>query len=88
MNIAKEAEQAAITSLVTVFGHGAIFSRIVDEIKRTNEAMPNATGTDKRHKVLADCKIIFDDFVIPVAERTIRLLLELGLRYLEAQVLL
>jgi len=85
MSVGTTLEQTAIMDLVELWGHGNIFYRIMDEIKRTNAAMPNATGTDKRHKFLAGCKIIFDDLVEPVGEHVLRKLLELGIDYLEAR---
>lgn len=86
MSIAKQIEQTAITAFVSLIGHGEIFSRMLAEIKRTNETLPDATGAEKRHKVLADLEIIFDDLVVPVGESILRLLLELGVAYLKATV--
>jgi len=75
-------EKTAISTFVDLIGHGSIFSRIVAEIERTNEALPNATGADKRKKVLKDIEIIFDDLVEPIAKNVINLLIELGVAYL------
>lgn len=78
--------QTAITTFVTLIGTGDIFTRIKNEIQRTNESMPDATGADKRAKVLADLKIIFDDLVVPVGESILNLLIELGVAYLKSSV--
>jgi len=86
MSVGNQIRQTAIQSLITLFGQGDLFSRVVAEIKRTNETMPDATGADKRHKVLADFEIIFNDIIEPVGESVLRLLLELGVAYLKAQV--
>lgn len=85
MDITQTLEQTAIMALVDLWGHGGLFHRVMAEIERTNAAMPDATGAEKRKQFLADCKIIFDDLVVPVGERVLRKLLELGLDYLEAQ---
>ena len=86
MSIGNQVKSAAIIELITVLGHGEIFTRVLDEIKRTNAAIPNATGADKRHKVLADAEIIFTDVVEPVGEAVLRLLIELAVAYLKVQV--
>ena len=88
MNITGKIKQTAITSFVKLIGQGDLFSRVKAEIIRANAEMPNATGADKRHKVLKDFEIIFKDLVEPVAESILRLLLELGVAYLKAQLLL
>jgi hypothetical protein len=84
MDILGEIKQAAITAFINTLGHGDIFARVKAEIVRANEAMPNATGADKRHKVLADAEIIFMDMVEPVAESVVRLCLELAVAWLKA----
>lgn len=84
MKLAPAIEQAAISSFVDLIGHGDIFTRIVDEIHRTNASMPDATGADKRHKVLADLDIIFKDLIVPVGESVLRMLLELGVAYIKS----
>lgn len=78
--------RAAIVAFVTLWGHGETFDRVKNEIIRTNEAMPDATGADKRDKVLADLAIIFNDVVEPIAESVMRTLLELGVLWLKSKV--
>jgi hypothetical protein len=82
MSIITDLEDNAITAFAALIGHGDIFFRIISEIERNNEANPGATVADLRKRFLADCTIIFDDLLAPVAESTLRLLLELGLIYL------
>lgn len=86
MNVVGAIEKTAISGFVDLIGHGDLFSRVVVEIERNNAAMPSATGAEKRAKVLADCKIIFDDIAVPVGEKVLRMLLELGVAYIEAAV--
>ncbi|MGZ5053326.1 MAG: hypothetical protein ACXWAT_00125 [Methylobacter sp.] len=86
MQLVPAIEQTAIITFVELIGNGDIFHRIKDEIERTNAAMPDADGADKRAKVLADAKIIFDDLAVPVAEPILNLLIELGVSYLKAQI--
>jgi hypothetical protein len=86
MSIGIQAEATAITTVIQLI-HGDVFHRIVDEMKRVNESHPHATGADKRAIVIADAKIIFDDLIEPVAESVIRLLIEIGMVYLKAQLL-
>ena len=86
MDILKELETNAITTFVSLIDNTDIFHRIIAEIKRVNDSMPHATGKEKRARVLADAAIIFDDLIEPIAENTLRLLLELGVMYLKAQV--
>lgn len=85
MSIGNQITQVAISTFVELIGHGDIFTRIIDEIERVNETMPNETGADKRHKVLADLGIIFDDLIKPIGESILRLLLELGVAWVKAQ---
>ena len=85
MSIGNQITATAISTFVDLLGHGNVFGRIVDEIERTNASMPDdATGSDKRAKVLADIGIIFDDLVEPIAESILNLLIELGVAYLKA----
>ena len=84
MSVMNQVEAAAISTFAELMDNGNIFGRIVDEIERTNAAMPDATGHDKRAKVLADIGIIFDDLVEPIAEHILNLLIELGVAYLKA----
>ena len=86
MSIGNQITQVVISTFADLIGQGDIFTRIVKEIERVNETMPNGTGADKRHKVLADLEIIFDDLIKPVAESVLRLLLELGVAWVKAQV--
>jgi hypothetical protein len=78
----------AISTVVTLLGQGDIFSRVKSEIQRTNEAMPDASGKDKRAKFLADCQIIFNDLLQPIIEAELRILLELGIKFLAAEALI
>lgn len=84
MSVVNEIEAIAISSFVDILGHGSIFTRIVDEIHRANEALPDASGKDKMNRVVADLEIIFADLVEPVAKRVLNLLIELGVSYLAA----
>lgn len=85
MKIAPMIIQTAITAFVTLIGQDGIFTRIMDEIERTNERMPDSTGEEKRAQVLADIKIIFDDLIAPVAKSVVNLLIELGVAYVKAK---
>lgn len=85
MSVGNQIEEAVISTFVDLIGHGNVFARIVSEIERTNAAMPNATGKDKRAKVWADLDIIFDDLIEPIAKNIINLLIELGVAYTYAQ---
>ena len=87
MKIGQTVIQSLITALVSVLGHGDTFPRMVAEIRRVNETMPDATGAEKKAQVLADIHIIFDDLIVPVATRTLNLLIEIGLAYLASQSL-
>ena len=84
MSVIKQVEAVEISTFAELMSHGNVFGRIVDEIERTNAAMPDATGHDKRVKVLADIGIIFDELVEPIAENILNLLIELGVAYLKA----
>lgn len=86
-DITTDLKETAIISLVNILGYGDIFHRIVDEINKTNKVMPNAIGADKRHKVLANLDIIFEDLAVPVGEAAFRLLIELGVQYLKLAVI-
>ena len=81
MSAANQVKQTTITSLVSVLGHGEIFSRVTAEIQRANTALPNATGADKKARVEADLKIIFNDVVLPVGKSVMNLLIELGVAW-------
>jgi len=84
MSIIKQIEQTAISTFVDVIGHGDIFYRVIKEIERTNESMPDSTGEEKRKKVLKDIEIIFDDLLEPIAKSVINLLIELAVAYVSA----
>ena len=84
MSIGNQIEAAAISTFVDLMGQGHIFSRIINEIERTNIALPVGTGHDKRNKVLADIEIIFDDLIEPIGEHILNLLIELGVAYVKA----
>lgn len=83
MDILDEIKKSAITTLVTVLGQEMSFKRIKAEIERANSDMPNAAGKDKRHRVMNNLKVIFDDLVEPIAESVIRLLIELAVAYIK-----
>jgi len=85
MNVGIEVKRTAISTVIDLIS-GHVFTRIVDEMRRVNKAMPHATGANKRAIVIADCKIIFDDLVYPVSESVVRLLIEVGMIYLRAGV--
>lgn len=85
MSVGNQIVQVAITSFVSIIGHGEIFVRIKDEIQRVNDRMPDSTGAEKRAQFLADFKIIFDDLVVPVAGSVLNLLIELGVAWLKVQ---
>ena len=76
--------QTAVMSFVTLLGHDRIFNRIVAEMQRVNEKYPTASGEDKKARVIADLRIIFDDLVYPISKQVINLLIEIGLVYLAA----
>lgn len=78
-------EATAIESFVTLTGNHRFFSRVVAEIERIEQSMPESTGVEKRAKFLAEAHIIFDDLVIPIGETILRLFLELGVIYVAAQ---
>ena len=44
MSVMNQVEAAAISTFAELMDHGNVFGRIVDEIERTNAAMPDATG--------------------------------------------
>ncbi len=85
MNVAQEAKQDAIKALMITLGHGDVFPRVIAEIQRVNKAMPGAEGEDKKKRVIADAKIIFDDLVVPVVGQTLNFLIEAALVYLSTQ---
>lgn len=84
------AEQAAITTVMNVMGHGDYFHRIVDHVERIEASMPEATGKEKRAKFFAEFWVVLDDvleiLVIPFAESVIRMLLEMALAYAGSKV--
>jgi hypothetical protein len=82
----KAAIQGVITTAMYAVGQGGTFKRVISEVQRANEQMPNATGQDKRNKVVADLKIIFADFVVPLATYFIHFLIEAALVYLYGRV--
>jgi len=87
--VARTAEQAAITTVMTVMGHGDYFHRVVDHVKRIEAEMPESTGKEKREKFFAEFWVVLDDvlvmLVIPFGEAVIRRLLEMALAYVEAE---
>lgn len=85
MNVGQEAKQGAMLALMNVLGHGDIFPRVVAEIRRVNKTMPGYSGEDKKKRVIADAKIIFDDIIIPIARQTLNFLIEAALIYLSVK---
>ena len=85
MSVKTQVIQTAISTLVQLMGQGHVFTRIKDEIIRTNTTLPNATGHDKKMRVLSNLKIIFEDLVEPVAVSVLNLLIELGVAWMKAQ---
>ena len=85
MNIREKAIQGSILAVVSVLGKGDIFPRVMDQIERVNEKMPDNTGEEKRAQFYADCEIIFDELVKPIARQMLNFLLEAALIYLSAQ---
>ena len=71
-----------IEALVHFDGYGAIFPRIVADLQRIDDTMPHATGAEKLAKFEADCKVIFDDGVLPIGTYVFHALVNLGLLYL------
>lgn len=82
MSVANQVKETALDAFIAAWDHGHLVPRVIAEIKRVNESMPNATGKEKRARVFADWNIIFDDLIEPVGEHVIRLLIEIGLEYL------
>jgi hypothetical protein len=85
MKVGQTIVQSLITALMGVIGQGDTFPRMVDEIRRVNERLPDSTGAEKKAQVLADLEIIFDDLIVPIATRTVNLLIEVALVYLASQ---
>lgn len=86
--VIETAEQAAITTVMTVLGHGDYFHRVVDHVGRIEESMPSATGKEKRAKFLAQFWTVLNDIlvilVVPFGEAVMRQLLEMALAYMNA----
>ncbi len=82
-------KQAAITTVMTVLGHGDYFHRVVDHVQRIEASMPSATGKEKRAKFFAEFATVLDDvikgLIEPFAEQVIRQLLEMALAYATAK---
>jgi len=83
MSIEQQIIQTAITSFTTLIGHGNLFARVKAEVERTNAAIPDANGVEKKKKVLADLKIIFEDVLEPVGLSILHLLIELAVHYVK-----
>lgn len=81
-SVGHQLEAGAIETIITLLGQGAIFHRVVDEIRRVEEANPGAKGKEKRAIFLKECGIIFDDLIVPIIEAELRILLEIGLKFL------
>lgn len=84
MSLVGQIEQGTITTIITLMGQESIFHRVVAEIQRTDAALPEASGKEKRAHFLRECAVIFDELVIPVLEEDLRILLQFGLKYLAA----
>jgi hypothetical protein len=85
MSIGNQVIAVALKTFVKIWGKGALFTRVVDEVKRANETMPNVTGDDKFKMVFADLKIIFNDLVKPIGTSVLKTLIELGVQYVKLQ---
>ena len=66
-----------------------LLPRIVAEIERTNAFAPAATGSEKKARVVANLKVIFDDVATdilePAATAVLNLLIEIGVNYVNVQ---
>ena len=80
------AEQAAISTVMTVMGHGDYFHRVVDHVNRIEAEIPDPkSGKEKRAKFFKEFWVVLNDvlemIVIPFSESVIRMLLEMALAY-------
>lgn len=87
--VVETVEQAAITTVMTVLGHGDYFYRVVAHVKRIEAEMPEPkSGREKRAKFFREFWIVLNDIlfalVIPFGESVMRQLLEMALAYIDA----
>lgn len=83
-NVQDLIKEVAIDSFVAELSHTGTFKRVVNQILIVNKEMPNASGDEKKARVLAKCKIIFDDLLEPMSKKFLNLLIELGVSYVAA----
>jgi len=86
MKVINTLSQGIILVIVQILSDHSTFKRIVAEIERNNITMAHSTGTEKRAVVLADLKVIFNDLAVPVGKRSLSILIDLAVGYLEAQI--
>lgn len=84
--VKKAAVQGAISTAMLTLGQHGTFKRVVAEVERANERMPDVKGADKRKIVVEELKIIFDDVVVPFATFFLHFLIEAALVYLYGRV--
>lgn len=84
MSIGNQVIAVALKTFIKIWGKGALFTRVVDEVKRANATMPSVTGDDKFKIVFADLKIIFNDLK-PIGTSVLKTLIELGVQYVKLQ---
>ena len=80
--IEQEVIQDALKTCMGALGHDGVFQRVIAEVHRVNASMPDATGEQKKQKVIADAKIIFTDLVVPVAGQFLNYLIEAAVLYI------
>ncbi len=79
--------QGAIKSFATVLGEKGLFDKVLAEIKVINDTHPSSTGAEKRHILMESAGVIFNDVGKPVLESTLRLILELAVKYIQLSLL-
>ena len=77
MTALAEIEKGIILSLMNFKGYGEMFPRVVSAMKRVHKEMPEATGKEKKAKLLAEWHIIFDDIIVPIGTDVINFLIDL-----------
>jgi hypothetical protein len=85
MSIQNSIIQTAITTFITLLGQKDLFNHVKDEVLRTNESLPSATGADKRAKVLKDLEIILDHYAVPVGQSILNLCIELSVQWAKSK---
>lgn len=89
MSVGNEVKHTVIGTVIELV-NGHVFTRVCDEMRRVEESYvpvigetPEEKHSRKRNKVIAECKIIFDDLAVPIGESVIRMLIEMGMMYLK-----